>query len=94
LFRLTPDRPGPGIKSRRVTAGYNFDVSPEAIVDVWDFELSCQRFLGDAFPRCWPDFGRVVDRLGLATGIVTSVQIIGPDRVDQMMRRVEDYGVC
>ena len=36
---------------------YDLSVTPEEIVNRWDYELSCQEFLGDSFPAVWPDFG-------------------------------------
>jgi len=39
------------------TTAYDFSVSPEDIIDRWDYELSCMRYLGDAFPHQFTDFG-------------------------------------
>jgi len=36
---------------------YDLDISAEEIVDVWDYDLSCTKFMGDAFPHVWPNFG-------------------------------------
>ena len=36
---------------------YDLSVSPEAIVDRWDYDLSRRRFMGDAFPSVWLDMG-------------------------------------
>jgi 5-methyltetrahydrofolate--homocysteine methyltransferase len=36
---------------------YDFSVPAEAIVDAWDYELSKIRYMGDAFPSIWPNFG-------------------------------------
>ena len=52
-----PGRPAPRLKAERFTAAYDFAVPAEEIVDRWDYDLSCQRFLGDAFPHVWPNFG-------------------------------------
>ena len=52
-----PGRPAPKIKARNKTAGYEFSIPAEAIVDRWDYELSRKKFLGDSFPCVWPDFG-------------------------------------
>lgn len=36
---------------------YDLRVTVDDIIDRVDYELSCQQFLGDAFPTLWPDFG-------------------------------------
>jgi 5-methyltetrahydrofolate--homocysteine methyltransferase len=36
---------------------YDFSVSTEDIVDAWDYELSTMRYMGDAFPHAWVNFG-------------------------------------
>lgn len=36
---------------------YDSSVSADQIVDVWDYDLCGMRFLGDAFPNVWPNFG-------------------------------------
>lgn len=53
-----PGRPEPGIPSpSRTRTAYDLSVSPEEIVDRWDYDLSCLEFMGDAFPNVWADFG-------------------------------------
>lgn len=53
-----PQRPAPKLPRVSLdTTSYDLKVSPADIVDRWDYELSCRRFLGDAFPYVWPDFG-------------------------------------
>ena len=52
-----PGRPEPDIPAHGFTAFYDLSVPAEAIVDRWDYDLSCQTFLGDSFPRVWPNFG-------------------------------------
>jgi len=52
-----PGRPEPAIGHKQWTAAYDFAVSPEEIVDCWDYELARLEFLGDAFPVVWPNFG-------------------------------------
>ncbi|NQU76550.1 MAG: hypothetical protein HQ546_09590 [Planctomycetes bacterium] len=42
---------------RNYAAIYDLAVPAEAIVDLWDYDLSCRRYLGDAFPVVWPNFG-------------------------------------
>ena len=50
-------RPEPDLPAYTFTAFYGFDVSAERIADRWDYDLSTQRFIGDAFPHVWPCFG-------------------------------------
>lgn len=51
------DREEPTLPGCGFTSFYDLDVRVEAIVDRWDYELSRLRFLGDAFPCVWPNFG-------------------------------------
>jgi len=39
-------------------------VSAKAIVDRWDYDLSCRYFLGDAFPTVWPEVYRKIRDAG------------------------------
>jgi hypothetical protein len=50
-------RPEPTLASKNFIPFYDDSVSAEAIVDRWDYDLSTTRYLGDAFPHIWPDFG-------------------------------------
>ena len=52
-----PGRDEPTLPPHAFTSFYELSVSAEAIVDRWDYDLSCQKFLGDAFPSAWPNFG-------------------------------------
>ena len=52
-----PQRPAPRHPFLGFTARYPESVTPEEIVDVWDYELSKIEYLGDAFPDIWPNFG-------------------------------------
>ncbi|MDD5676465.1 MAG: hypothetical protein PHW60_00560 [Kiritimatiellae bacterium] len=52
-----PQRPAPRHPFLDYTARYPESVTPEEIVDVWDYELSKTEYLGDAFPNIWPNFG-------------------------------------
>jgi len=36
---------------------YDYAVTPEDIIDCWDYNLASMEFLGDAFPYQWVDFG-------------------------------------
>ena len=53
-----PGRDEPDLPSYNgVTAFYGLDTPPQAIVDRWDYDLSCRRYAGDAFPSIFPNFG-------------------------------------
>ena len=52
-----PGRPEPALPIRWFTSSYEMSIAPAAIVDRWDYELSHQHYLGDAFPSIWPNFG-------------------------------------
>jgi len=52
-----PERPEPKTPPISRAVAYNLSISPEDIVERWDYELSCQKFMGDAFPQKWTDFG-------------------------------------
>jgi len=52
-----PGRPEPAVPGFGFAARYGEDVSPAEIVDRWDYERCCERYMGDAFPVAWPNFG-------------------------------------
>lgn len=52
-----PGREEPGIERKGPVAGYDFATPAEDVVDVWDYDLSCVEYLGDAFPSVCPNFG-------------------------------------
>ena len=52
-----PGRPEPKLPSCHYTAFYDLSVPAEDIVDRWDYNLSKQRYFGDAFPNIWLNFG-------------------------------------
>ncbi len=52
-----PGRPKPELPYHQFTSFYDLSVPAAAIVDRWIYELECTRFLGDAFPTIWPNFG-------------------------------------
>lgn len=52
-----PGRPEPKLPSYGFVPFYGPEVSPEEIVDRWDYNLSCCKFLGDAYPHVFPNFG-------------------------------------
>ena len=51
------DRSEPSLPACEFASFYDASVTAEAIVDRWDYELSTRRFLGDAFPQVWVNFG-------------------------------------
>lgn len=57
LTSCDSDRPEPKLPAIGFTSFYGPEVTPEAIVDRWDYDLSRCRFLGDGFPSVWPNFG-------------------------------------
>jgi len=50
-------RVAPPLPAHEFTSFHPMDVTPEAIVDRWLYDLECQYFLGDSFPRVMPQFG-------------------------------------
>lgn len=50
--RMPPSLPG----INRATL-YDLSVPTDAVIDRWDYDLSCQEYMGDAFPCIWPDMG-------------------------------------
>lgn len=50
LWGADPGRPKPDSPLLEQDNCNDFSISPEAIIDRWDYELSCHHFLGDAFP--------------------------------------------
>ncbi|MDP6777266.1 MAG: hypothetical protein QGI83_10930 [Candidatus Latescibacteria bacterium] len=71
-----PRRPEPELKAVHRTADYPAFVTPDEIVDRWDYELSCIRYLGDAFPACFPDFGP-----GVTAAFVGAHTVVADDTV-------------
>lgn len=62
---VDPGRPEPELPRRHFAAHYGLGADPEQIVDRWDYDLSCQEFLGDAFPAVFVNFGP-----GIAAGFL------------------------
>ncbi|NLF40123.1 hypothetical protein GX586_11805 [bacterium] len=50
-------RPAPALPYHGFTAFYGLDTPAEQIVDRWTYQLETQKFLGDAFPSMWPNYG-------------------------------------
>ena len=71
-----PGRPEPALPPSRRTAHYDFSVPAADIVDRWDYDLSRARFLGDAFPSRWPDFGP-----GVIAAFLGGKTVVAPDTV-------------
>lgn len=69
-----PGRPEPSIPTHHFTAFYDLDTSPEQIIDRMDYDLSCLKFLGDAFPTIFPNFGPGVMAAFLGCELETSVE--------------------
>jgi hypothetical protein len=57
IWGRDPGRPEPKVPPISRAVAYDLSVSPEDIVDRWDYDLSRQKFMGDAFPQQWMDFG-------------------------------------
>lgn len=57
LTGCDPGRPEPKLPRYEFTSFYAPDVSAEAIADRWLYDLQCRRFVGDAFPSIYPNFG-------------------------------------
>lgn len=64
-----PGRPEPELPNYEFTSFYDLSIPAEAIVDRWDYNLSCRQFLGDAFPCLWPNFGAGVMAAFLGAGL-------------------------
>ncbi len=52
-----PGRPEPALPYRHFMSHYSLDVTPEAIIDRYDYNLQTQEYLADAFPHAWLNFG-------------------------------------
>lgn len=52
-----PGRSEPSIPAMDFISHYDLSITPEQIVDRWDYNLSSCKFLGDSFPTVWPNFG-------------------------------------
>lgn len=81
LIQLTcanrdPGRPKPSLPDVGYDGDHPFSVPPEAIVDRWEYDLSRQTFLGDAFPHAWPNFGA-----GVAAAFLGADTDIGRDSI-------------
>jgi len=57
LSGYEPNRPQPAIPHVDFESFYDLSITPEQVVDRWDYDLSCTTFMGDGFPQVWPNFG-------------------------------------
>jgi hypothetical protein len=57
LSGYEPKRPEPAIPHYDFEAFYDLSITPEQVVDRWDYDLSCTKFMGDGYPQAWPNFG-------------------------------------
>ena len=57
LYGRDPGRPEPATPPITRSVIYDLSISPEEVVDRWDYDLSCQEFMGDGFPHQWADLG-------------------------------------
>lgn len=58
LFDAPADIPEPPTPHNgKETTSFDTSFSVERILDRWEYDLSRQRFLADAYPCFWPDFG-------------------------------------
>ncbi len=57
LTGCDPGRPEPALPAHAFTSFYDPGVPAEAIADRWLYDLACRRFVGDAFPQVFPNFG-------------------------------------
>lgn len=60
-----PGRPEPPLPRKHFAAHYGLDESVDEIVDRWSYTLESQRYLGDAFPAVFVNFGP-----GIAAGLL------------------------
>ena len=52
-----PGRPAPALSGCSFAVFHDLSIPAAAIVDRWDYDLSCRLFLGDAFPTVQPLLG-------------------------------------
>jgi 5-methyltetrahydrofolate--homocysteine methyltransferase len=52
-----PGRDEPKLPALEFLPCYDASISPQEIVDRWDYDLSCCKFLGDSFPVVWTNLG-------------------------------------
>lgn len=58
LSGADPGRPEPPLPPNgKGSTSFDLRYTADQIVERWDYDLSTKRYLGDAFPHVWPDFG-------------------------------------
>ena len=58
LHGADPGRPAPQTPTNGMgTTSFDLRYSIDQMMDRFDYDLSCQRYLGDAYPSFWPNFG-------------------------------------
>ncbi len=86
--------PEPPLPYRKFTGTYGIDVSPQRIVDRWDWELGRRRYVADGYPSMWPNFGPGVLAAFLGARMIGREETIwfAPDQVetpDQLQLRFD-----
>ena len=71
-----PGRPEPGLAPTWFTAHYGLDTPVDQILDRAEYDLSKERYLGDAFPCWFPNFGP-----GVVAAFLGAQLSCGPDTV-------------
>ncbi len=69
-------RDNPGIEFYPFTSFYQKNISAAEIVNCWDYSLSRTKFMGDAFPCVFPNFGP-----GVIAAFLGAVLVNGDDTV-------------
>lgn len=82
-----PGRPMPCLPLYGFTSFYDLNLPPDKIIDRLDYEVSCYKYLGDAFPWFWPNFGPGVVAALLGADLVNTpsertVWFKPPDQAD------------
>lgn len=57
LSGYEPGRPEPSLPGYNFLSRYPLETPAEAVIDRMDYDLAGRRFLGDAFPEVWINFG-------------------------------------
>lgn len=71
-----PGRSEPALPKYPFDAFYDLSVPASAIVDRWDYDLSCKKYLGDAFPFVQPTLGT-----GIVAAYLGAISEKGKDTV-------------
>lgn len=82
-----PGRPEPSTPNYGFTSHYGLDTPTAAIIDRWDYNLSCWKYLGDAFPLVNPNFGP-----GIVAGFMGADVINGNETT--WFHPAEDVGIA